>query len=89
MSASPLPAHEDEPMTYPSGTPYVYNGQLMIDGKAVGLTVATTSGADCCTLDQKLTERIVDLETAVSLLTTEVEHLREDLARVANKMGTL
>ncbi len=39
-------------------------------------------GGDCRTYDQKAGERIQALETTVAMLVDEVQHLREDIARM-------
>lgn len=51
--------------------------------KPVGQHTATPAQVvDCRTYDQKAGERIQALETTVAMLVDEVQHLREDVARM-------
>jgi len=72
--------------TYIDGDDYTWQaipGGLRLDLNSTPLgLVINTEQRDCRTADEKMNQRMASLETAVQLLTDEVRHLREDVARM-------
>lgn len=59
------------------------NARLTVGGHVDGDDYTWPSQViDCRTLDQKMIDRMQALETTVAMLVDEVQHLRDDIARM-------
>lgn len=82
VNAKPAVRVDRTPQAVTTNTQHVDSGDYTWEPKPAPVV-------DCHTYNAKINEDIADLKTALVVLTDEVQHLRETIARIAKGESTL